>query len=146
MAKTEKVITKTYTLDQVGAIARELASLMPTVKLFALHGTLGAGKTTLVKEFLKMNGVVDVVTSPTFTYMNQYKGTDGWFYHFDLYRMNSLQDFIQAGFGEYLDQPNSWVLIEWPEIIDPLLKENAAHIFLEHVPHADSRTIMIKIL
>ena len=67
---------------------------------------------------------------PTFTYMNQYKGMDGWFYHLDLYRMGSLQDFMQAGFGEYLEQPNSWVLIEWPEIIEPLLKRKyGAYLF-----------------
>ncbi len=86
-------------------------------------------KTTLIKEFLRQCGVTEVVQSPTFTYLNVYQGDKGAeFYHFDLYRLSANQDFIDAGFYEYLYAPKSWAVIEWPEIIMPLLKHRVCHV------------------
>src|SRR5439155_12466456 len=90
--------------------------------VFTFSGTLGSGKTTLVQSLLESCGVMEHVTSPTFTYVNCYKNNRGeTFYHFDVYRIKNCQDFIQAGFDEYLYQPNSWAFIEWPESILSLL-------------------------
>jgi len=92
------------------------------VNIFTLQGPLGAGKTSLIKEILRQNNVTEVVTSPTFTYVQNYKNKLGQtFHHFDLYRIGSLENFIAAGFDEYLYAPESYCFIEWPEIIFPLL-------------------------
>ena len=75
----------------------------------------------------------DYITSPTFTYVNRYKNeSDQTFYHFDCYRLGSLDDFVLAGFDEYLYEPNSWSFIELPEVVMPLLKKNVCHVVIEH--------------
>ena len=105
--------------------------LIPRLKnhtIFTFRGPLGAGKTTLIKAFLQQCGVTQVVTSPTFTYVNTYTNNKGQkFNHFDLYRLPSLESFLELGFDEYFYESiktgNSWNLIEWPEIIKSLLKD-----------------------
>lgn len=122
-----------YSLDDIPAVARTIKELLNDCRIITFTGTLGAGKTTLVKELLKQLGVADVVTSPTFTYMNLYENREGQrFCHFDLYRIETLDQFLEAGFDEYLNQPNTWVFIEWPEPIKPLLKESVCHITIEY--------------
>ena len=123
-----------YDLSQLDFVAKQCADFMKNVEVVTFVGSLGAGKTTLVSALLKQLGVTAPVTSPTFTYMNVYQLTDGrTAYHFDLYRLGSLQDFEQAGFTEYLYQGNSICLIEWPEIIMPLLLRSVCHITIDFV-------------
>lgn len=113
-----------YFLPEINVIAKQLLSEIKHYSMVALMGPLGAGKTTLTCAMLKALGVSEPVVSPTFTYVNQYKATDGRvIFHFDLYRLNTIQEFEQMGFFEYLDQPNSIVFIEWPEILAPILQE-----------------------
>lgn len=108
------------------------AELLQT-SVFALSGPLGAGKTTLVQGLLARAGITDPVQSPTYTYVIPYTAPDGTiFYHFDLYRLVSLEDFLMAGFDEYLFQPRSKALIEWPEIIKPLLTHDTCFIDLDY--------------
>ncbi len=136
---------KTYIYDEseVGAIAQELAQLLNVYKVFTFTGPLGAGKTTLIKAFLKECGVSESVTSPTFTYMNVYENErNQLFYHFDLYRIGSLHDFQAAGFDEYLYAPNSWALIEWPAVIIPLLQQKVCHCELDYVDN--KRKIIVR--
>lgn len=116
---------KIFNEKEAGAIAQHLVSLMQQCQIFAFTGSLGAGKTTLIKHLLKKCGVADVVTSPTFTYLNVYQNSKGQnFYHFDLYRIATLEEFRAAGFDEYLYVPNGWTFIEWPSVIMPLLTKN----------------------
>jgi tRNA threonylcarbamoyladenosine biosynthesis protein TsaE len=136
----EKII---FSLDEVSKIAAELWSLRNTYQLFTFTGPLGAGKTTLVKEILKQAGVKEVTTSPTFTYVNVYKVNGHTLYHFDLYRIHSLDEFLQQGFDEYLYAPQSWSFIEWPEVIEPLLKKNVCHISLDY-HGSDKRELTFK--
>ena len=128
-----------YTLDTINNVAEDFADLASLVSVFTFAGELGAGKTTLIRAMLQKWGVQDeIVHSPTFTYLNIYTNAQGvTFYHFDLYRIKSLHDFLLAGFQEYLYQPNSLALIEWPEIIMPLLKQRACHCTLDY--HGDDR-------
>ena len=108
-----------YSLEQIPEIAKQIAS--KNKKVLTFEGPLGAGKTTLIKEILKHYNVLDdEVTSPTFTYLNIYLGSKK-IYHFDLYRLEDLDDFIELGFDEYLQEPEAIVLIEWPEIIKSIL-------------------------
>lgn len=108
-------------------------------------GSLGAGKTTLISNLVRQLGTQDQVNSPTFTYVNIYQLPDGKkIYHFDLYRINFLEEFIAAGFDEYLYAPNSWALIEWPEVIKPLLTHDVCDVVIDHDVNApDRRTISI---
>jgi tRNA threonylcarbamoyladenosine biosynthesis protein TsaE len=128
---TKKQIT--YSLEQIDEIAAQLADMVPSVAIMTFVGPLGAGKTTMVRSLLRASGVQDTITSPTYTYLNIYRNPDGFtFYHFDLYRIVSLDDFINAGFNEYLYQPNSIALIEWPEIIDPLLMDRVCRVSIDY--------------
>ena len=137
-----KIKTVTYGLNDIASTATELKKMMSSCKIFTFVGPLGAGKTTLIKELLSLCGVTQTVTSPTFTYMNVYDNAeDQLFYHFDLYRINSLDEFLAAGFDEYLYVPNSWAFIEWPAVIMPLLKENVCMCDISY--HGEQRIITI---
>lgn len=130
-----------YTIDDIPAVVTTLHELLGFCKVMTFTGSLGAGKTTLIQELLKFEGVQDVVQSPTFNYVSIYTNPSGLrFYHFDLYRLRSMQDFVEAGFHEYLYEPNSYALIEWPEIIMPLLKKQTCHVAIEYV-NDDTRSI-----
>lgn len=98
---------------------------MNDLNIFTFKGSLGAGKTTIIKQILKESGVKEVITSPTFAYVNSYKNNERQtFHHFDLYRLDSLESFLSLGFDEYLYQPDSYCFIEWPEIIDELFQNS----------------------
>lgn len=131
----KKIFIVEYGLDQVADIAKQCADFIGGVSVITLTGSLGAGKTTLVSAILKTWGVNGPVISPTFTYVNTYPllgaGDSRRVYHFDLYRLETLGAFEQAGFGEYLYQAETICLIEWPEIALPLLTHNVAHISIE---------------
>lgn len=118
-----------FEIEQLPQIAKTLAAKLANCKIVTFTGPLGAGKTTMVKELLYLFGVKEDVVSPTFTYMNIYKNSDGkTFIHFDLYRVKTVEDFLMAGFDEYLIVPNSLCLIEWPEVIDSLLKPKGSEV------------------
>ena len=123
-----------YSYDDLESVVELLYGLMKTYPVFTFSGSLGAGKTTLIKRLLARCGVRAVVVSPTFVYVALYQNGQGeTFYHFDLYRLSSLASFIESGFDEYLYVPQSWALIEWPEICEPLLTKGVCHIVLEYV-------------
>ena len=125
-------------------IARELVKKMEDTKVFTFTGPLGAGKTTLVQEMFKKLGVQEPVQSPTYTYMSVYRLPENrTLYHFDLYRLKTEEDFSATGFDEFLYQPNSWCFIEWPGVIENLLKEEVCHILLDY-DDDDTRMLQIK--
>ncbi len=133
-----------YSLETLDDLVELLYNKMNTCKVFTFTGPLGAGKTTLIKKILKRCGVKQVVTSPTFTYLQQYTNDKGQlFNHFDLYRLSSLNEFQEMGFDEYLYQPNSWTFIEWPKIVLPLLKKDVCHVELDYVSE-DERSIILR--
>lgn len=122
-----------YTLDTIDSVAQELFWVLPDCSIMTFSGTLGAGKTTLIQALLKQCGIYGDIQSPTFTYLNEYTNAKTQtFYHFDLYRLKNKHDFLTAGFEEYLYIPNSWALIEWPEIIMPLLKKRVCHCVIDY--------------
>ncbi|HEX4068462.1 MAG TPA: tRNA (adenosine(37)-N6)-threonylcarbamoyltransferase complex ATPase subunit type 1 TsaE [Candidatus Babeliales bacterium] len=134
-----------YSLDDHEVVIKELKKLMPTVQVFALSGPLGAGKTTTIKALLRSCGVTGTITSPTFTYVNEYSNdTHEHFYHFDLYRIESVEQFQAQGFDEYLYCPNSWAFIEWPEVIKPLLTHNVCWVTFDYHDDQDKRVMKIE--
>ena len=92
-----------FTLQQINEVARQLAALAPAHKVFALHGEMGAGKTTLIHAWCKALGVAENVSSPTFSIINQYKDGGGQtIYHMDLYRLRDEEEAIATGVEDCL--------------------------------------------
>jgi len=118
----------------------ELAHALGPNTILAIQGDLGAGKTTFVQGLAKGLGVLDVVQSPTFTYLQIYEGTTLSLYHFDLYRLEKESDFIGLGFEEVFDA-GGIVAIEWPSRIASLLPSFAQEIIFSHAE--GQRTVTI---
>lgn len=111
-------------------IAEKILLACPNRRIFAIYGNLGAGKTTLVKALCERLGSMDVVKSPTFAIVNEYEGSTGPIFHFDFYRIESLEEVYDLGFEEYFDSGN-YCFIEWPEMIGNLVPEEAAEIRIQ---------------
>lgn len=123
--------SSSFTLDSIDDVARSLLIAGKDASVWLFYGDMGAGKTTLIKAVCKVLGVHSVMTSPTFSIVNEYKGDDGRvFYHFDFYRLKNEDEAYDIGVEEYLDS-GKLCLIEWPERIPGLLPENRFEIYLE---------------
>jgi hydrolase, P-loop family len=94
-------------------------------------GGLGVGKTTFIRALCKHLGVKDIVTSPTFSLINEYHRTGGGsVYHFDFYRLTRLQEAEDIGVSEYFENTEALCLIEWPALVESLLPEECLHVTL----------------
>ena len=113
---------KTVSLHEVPALAEALAEKLKPGLVIALNGDLGAGKTTFTQALAKAAGITDTVNSPTFVIMNVYTGPIK-FYHFDLYRLNSLEDLENIGGEELIPSRDGVTLLEWAEKIPEILPE-----------------------
>jgi tRNA threonylcarbamoyladenosine biosynthesis protein TsaE len=101
--------------------AKELLQLAEGKKIFAFYGSMGAGKTTFIKAVCKILDASDIVTSPTFTLVNEYITSSGdSLYHIDLYRINKQEEVYDFGIEEYLTG-DSYCFMEWPELIEEIL-------------------------
>ena len=118
-----------YTLEQLPEIARQIIR-KATNKVLLFYGEMGIGKTTLIKEIIKQLDVDDVVTSPTFSLVNEYQANTGiTIYHFDFYRIENEEEALDMGIDDYF-YSNAWCLIEWPERIKNLVPLNAVEIYM----------------
>jgi tRNA threonylcarbamoyladenosine biosynthesis protein TsaE len=143
MDENKKTIV--YALQESDLVIQELKKRMANGQVFAFIGPLGAGKTTIIRQLLRDCGVLELITSPTFMYVNEYENAQQQkFYHFDLYRINSVEEFQFNGFDEYLYQPNSWSLIEWPEVIAPLVQHGVCFVSFDYHDDADKRMVTIQ--
>ncbi len=111
----------TYNLNEVDAVAEKLLKNLSS-KIILLYGDMGVGKTTLVKSIVKHLGSDSDVSSPTFSIVNEYTSKSGLIYHFDLYRINNIEETLDFGIEDYL-YTEHWVIIEWPELIAELLPD-----------------------
>ncbi len=101
--------------EDAPATAEALLAAYPEARVFTFTGTLGAGKTTLIKALCGRLGVTDGMASPSFAIVNEYRTADGPVYHFDLYRLNKAEELEGIGFTEYLDSGH-YCFVEWPEL------------------------------
>lgn len=128
--------------NEAESVARLILQSHPEVRVFVLHGDLGAGKTTLIKGFCEALGVQDQTSSPTFAIVNEYRSDMGGpVYHFDLYRLKSEEELQGIGFEEYLDS-GAYCFIEWPELAQGLLPEDALHVRLQVMPDGSRRIVL----
>ncbi|ALJ06690.1 tRNA threonylcarbamoyladenosine biosynthesis protein TsaE [Pseudalgibacter alginicilyticus] len=111
-----------YNIDDVNEVAKQLVSNLKT-KTIVIYGEMGAGKTTLIKAIVKILNSTDEVSSPTFSIVNEYSTNETLIYHFDLYRINDLEEAYNFGIEEYIYSDN-WSIIEWPQIIEDILPEH----------------------
>jgi tRNA threonylcarbamoyladenosine biosynthesis protein TsaE len=118
-----------YKLADVEDVAKQLIKHFKT-KTLLFYGNMGVGKTTLIKAIVKQLGCDDEVTSPTFSIVNEYELRNDKIFHFDLYRVKTIEEAYNFGIEDYLDS-NYWVLIEWPEIIEKDISNNFDRINLE---------------
>ena len=128
------------------AAAREFASLMDQSTIFAFNGAMGAGKTTFIMELLRALGVEDdLAGSPAFSLINEDRSdtTAELIYHFDLYRLESLEEAFDIGVEDYFDS-GAVCLIEWPERIADILPLDTATVDLTVNPD-ESRTLTLTI-
>ncbi len=116
---------------------------LPPGAVVALHGELGSGKTTFVKGMAAGLGLKDPVSSPTFALIHEY-GAPAQLYHIDCYREHSLARWQSLGLSEYFDGQARTVM-EWAEIIDPLLPDDTVHLYFAHGDGDDERLIEVRV-
>ncbi len=138
-----------FGIKEIDSVVKDnLLPLLKKYSIFTFTGPLGAGKTTLIRSILRQCGIESVISSPTFGYVNSYVAKDGTVYnHFDLYRINSIEEFIRMGFEEFLSKSNCVNFIEWPEVIQALLantdlKSKVCDVTLAYIPHDLSGRIL----
>ena len=136
----EKLSTFNFQLSTIQDAAQQFIEAISQHRVFAFYGTMGAGKTTFIKAVCQQLGVTDdVVASPTFAIVNEYKGTQGPIFHFDFYRIKKISEAYDIGCEDYF-YSGDLCFIEWPELIEPLLPDDAVCVTIEAQPDG-SRTV-----
>ncbi len=131
---------KITSLDKINEAARLFIENIGERRVFAFYGKMGAGKTTFTKAVCEELGVGDVITSPTFAIVNEYttqtpllQPSEQPVYHFDFYRIKRLEEFFDMGGEDYFYSGNL-CFIEWPELIEEVLPEDAVRVTIEEQP------------
>jgi len=135
-------MNETYTLNDLPTIAKNIIENISS-KTLLFYGDMGVGKTTLIKELARQLNIDDIVSSPTFSLVNEYHSREGnTLYHFDFYRIENETEALDMGIEDYFDD-DAWCFIEWPDKVKNLLPLNAVAIHLT-LNEDQSRTISTK--
>lgn len=129
------------------AAAKEFVSLMGDETVYAFHGEMGAGKTTFIRALAEQLGVdPEEANSPSFSIINEYRSdtTAELIYHFDLYRIESVEEALEIGVEDYFDS-GALCLLEWPERIEPLLPDDTVVVKITVDPAGNSRLLSVDI-
>lgn len=113
-------------IETIREAAKHFVAALEESTVFAFYGKMGAGKTTFIKAVCEALGVEDVITSPTFAIVNEYTSltTGDTIFHFDFYRIKKLEEVYDMGYEEYF-YSGGLCFIEWPELVEGLLPEDA---------------------
>ena len=128
-------------IDSIREAARQFVAATGENTVFAFYGKMGAVKTTFIKAVCEELGVEDVITSPTFAIVNEYRSdtTGELIYHFDFYRIKKIEEVYDMGYEDYF-YSGALCFIEWPELIEELLPEEAVKVTIEE--NADGSRIV----
>ena len=133
-----------YNLDEIEMVSKFFITIIKDFKIFTFSGELGSGKTTLINTICLSQGVVDTVTSPTYSIIQEYRsGNELIIYHLDLYRIKNTREAIDAGVEECL-MSGELCLIEWPENARSLLPKQTVSIFFETLS-AERRKLVVEL-
>lgn len=135
-----KIITDTA--QETKNFAYKLASKLKGNEVLAFYGDLGVGKTTFIGGIANFFHLENLVSSPTFSLVNEYQNSNFKIYHFDMYRVHSLEDLESTGFFDYMNK--GIFLVEWSENIEEYLPENVIKIKIEKLDSKDKRMITIE--
>ena len=142
-----EIMQKTYNItsvEETWSAAADVAEMLTPGTVMALHGELGAGKTTFMQGIAMALGLDRPVTSPTFTLSNEYNAPLFKLVHMDLYRLNSADDLQAIGYSEHIEN-GAVVAVEWPERAEELIPADAIHVNFEIGEGMEDRTIKVSI-
>lgn len=132
-------------LQQLDRFAEQFWNEAGNRKIFAFHGAMGAGKTTIIGALCRYKGVQETVSSPTFAIINEYSYEEGAgpasIYHIDLYRLETEQEIMQTGVADCLES-GAFCFVEWPQKAPFLFDAQTVHVMID-VISADERSIKI---
>ena len=125
---------KITSLDNIREAAKQFIAAMEDNTVFAFYGKMGAGKTTFIKAICEELGVTDVINSPTFAIVNEYRSdeTGELIYHFDFYRIKKLDEVYDMGYEDYF-YSGALCFIEWPEFVEEVLPGDAVKVTIEEI-------------
>ncbi len=106
--------------NELPGLAEPILRLFGNPKIILLYAPMGAGKTTLIKEFCRSLGSTDDFSSPTFSIVNEYQYPNGKIFHFDLYRLKNEEELMDLGIEEYLGSGH-YCIFEWPEMVENMI-------------------------
>jgi tRNA threonylcarbamoyladenosine biosynthesis protein TsaE len=134
-------------LNQLNVFAEQFWNYVKDAKVFAFHGEMGAGKTTMISTLCHRKGIKDVAGSPTFSIINEYafdkNGQSKKIFHIDLYRLKDEEEVVQAGVEDCV-YSGAICMVEWPEKAPGLFDEETVHVFIEAVSETE-RKVEVKL-
>lgn len=131
----------TYHLSEIEEVAKKIIPLLKH-KIVLLKGDMGKGKTTLAKALIKTLNINETISSPTFSIVNEYVSENTKVFHFDFYRIKSIEEALDFGVEEYI-YSDAWCFMEWSEKIAPLLPDQVSVITITAVDE-HTRTIFVE--
>ena len=132
---------KISSIEDLKIPAGVLADMLIQRRVLTLSGSLGAGKTTFIKEVVRLLGSEDETSSPSFALVNEYLYPQGVIYHMDMYRLKDIEEALNIGIEDYL-YSGEICIIEWPELIEPLLPDDVIQLRIEAVSPEERRIIL----
>lgn len=140
---TPKKVFEIHSPEGLSEVSDYLLSLRDQSDIIAFYGSMGAGKTTLIKNLCHRLEVTDEVNSPTFAIVNEYSTTEGEpVYHFDFYRIKKLEEVYDIGYENYF-YSGYLCLLEWPEMIEPLMPDRFIRVEIRLGETDDDRIITV---
>ena len=136
----EKIV-EISSLEELDNVAQAVIEALDDRTVVAFDAPMGAGKTTLISRIVALLGAEDDVTSPTFAIVNQYEGSEVTIYHFDMYRIERIEEALDFGCEEYFAS-GALCLVEWPEKIEPLLPEDTMVVKIEILSDSARRFVI----
>jgi tRNA threonylcarbamoyladenosine biosynthesis protein TsaE len=131
-----------FSIEEINEFASRFWNHVKDARVFAFHGRMGAGKTTLIEALCRRKGVKDVMGSPSFSIINEYSymenNREKSIYHIDLYRLKDEQEIVQAGVEDCI-YSGEICFVEWPDKAPHLFDETTVHVFIEPTKEAERK-------